>query len=118
MQRYDANAAEDLFNGAYPTLAGWVRRLVDDDDTAHEIASEAFVRLLGRWSKVESPHSHLYWIATNLIRDRQQPGDDGERQERARDRIKQVLLENRPVGGQMRQVGDERPQPHQPGQRR
>jgi hypothetical protein len=34
----DADAAEELFRGVYPKLAGWVRRLVDDDDTAHEIA--------------------------------------------------------------------------------
>jgi RNA polymerase sigma-70 factor (ECF subfamily) len=65
----DAEAAEELFKGVYPKLAGWVRRLVDDDDTAHEIASEAFVRLLARWTKVESPQSYLYMIATNLIRD-------------------------------------------------
>ena len=61
--------AEQLFTANYPKLAGWVRRLVDDDDTAHEIASEAFVRLLSRWTKVDSPHSYLYIIATNLIRD-------------------------------------------------
>jgi RNA polymerase sigma-70 factor (ECF subfamily) len=65
----DADAAEELFKGVYPKLAGWVRRLVDDDDTAHEIASEAFVRLLSRWTRVESPQSYLYMIATNLIRD-------------------------------------------------
>jgi RNA polymerase sigma-70 factor (ECF subfamily) len=65
----DADAAEELFKGVYPKLAGWVRRLVDDDDTAHEIASEAFVRLLSRWTKVDSPQSYLYMIATNLIRD-------------------------------------------------
>ena len=35
--RDDADAAEELFKGVYPKLAGWVRRLVDDDDTAHEI---------------------------------------------------------------------------------
>ncbi len=65
----DADAAEELFRGVYPKLAGWVRRLVDDDDTAHEIASEAFVRLLSRWTRVDSPQSYLYMIATNLIRD-------------------------------------------------
>ena len=46
--------AEQLFAAHYPKLAGWVRRLVDDDDTAHEIASE---------------QSYLYMIATNLVRD-------------------------------------------------
>jgi RNA polymerase sigma-70 factor, ECF subfamily len=67
--RGDADTAEALFKGVYPKLAGWVRRLVDDDDTAHEIASEAFVRLLGRWTRVDSPQSYLYMIATNLVRD-------------------------------------------------
>jgi RNA polymerase sigma-70 factor, ECF subfamily len=64
--------SEQLFAAHYPKLAGWVRRLVDDDDTAHEIASEAFVRLLARWSspgKLENPQSYLYMIATNLVRD-------------------------------------------------
>ena len=65
----DREAAEDLFNASYPRLAGWVRRLVDDDETAHEIASEAFTRLLARWSALENPQSYLYMIATNLVRD-------------------------------------------------
>ena len=69
VQRADPDAVEELFKGVYPKLAGWVRRLVDDDDTAHEIASEAFVRLLSRWTRVDSPQSYLYMIATNLIRD-------------------------------------------------
>jgi len=69
VQGVDADAAGELFKGVYPKLAGWVRRLVDDDDTAHEIASEAFVRLLSRWTRVDSPQSYLYMIATNLIRD-------------------------------------------------
>lgn len=61
--------AEELFASSYPKLAGWVRRLVDDDDTAHEIASEAFVRLLSKWTRLDSPQSYLYMIATNLVRD-------------------------------------------------
>ena len=67
-----AMTPEQLFAENYPKLAGWVRRLVDDDDTAHEIASEAFVRLLSRWTKpsnLDSPQSYLYMIATNLVRD-------------------------------------------------
>ena len=65
----DRAAAEELFNACYPRLAGWVRRLVDDDDTAHEIAAEAFTRLLARWSSLDNPQSYLYMIATNLVRD-------------------------------------------------
>jgi RNA polymerase sigma-70 factor, ECF subfamily len=65
----DSAAAEELFSSCYPRLAGWVRRLVDDDDTAHEIASEAFTRLLARWTSLRNPQSYLYMIATNLVRD-------------------------------------------------
>ena len=65
----DREAVEEFFNACYPRLAGWVRRLVDDDDTAHEIASEAFTRLLSRWSGLENPQSYVYMIATNLVRD-------------------------------------------------
>jgi RNA polymerase sigma-70 factor, ECF subfamily len=66
----DTRAAwRDLFTATYPTLAGWVRRLVDDDDTAHEIASEAFTRLMSHWSQPEDPHAYLYKIAINLVRD-------------------------------------------------
>jgi RNA polymerase sigma-70 factor (ECF subfamily) len=65
----DRAAAEELFSACYPRLAGWVRRLVDDDDTAHEIAAEAFTRLLARWSSLDNPRSYLYMIATNLVRD-------------------------------------------------
>jgi RNA polymerase sigma-70 factor, ECF subfamily len=65
----DSAAAEELFHSCYPRLAGWVRRLVDDDETAHEIASEAFTRLLSRWSSLDNPQSYLYMIATNLVRD-------------------------------------------------
>src|SRR5215472_2829212 len=64
--------AEQLFAANYPKLAGWVRRLVDDNETAHEIASEAFVRLLSRWknpAKLDNPQSYLFMIATNLVRD-------------------------------------------------
>jgi len=66
----DTRAAwRDLFTATYPTMAGWVRRLVDDDDTAHEIASEAFTRLMSHWSLPDDPHAYLYKIATNLVRD-------------------------------------------------
>src|ERR1700761_8458989 len=61
--------AELLFTRVYPQLAGWVRRLVDDDDTARELASEAFVRLLSRSTRVDRPQQYLYVIAGNLIRD-------------------------------------------------
>jgi RNA polymerase sigma-70 factor, ECF subfamily len=58
-----------LFVAVYPRLAGWCRRLVDDDGTAHEIASEAFTRLWARWTAVEEPRGFLYVAAANLVRD-------------------------------------------------
>jgi RNA polymerase sigma-70 factor (ECF subfamily) len=60
---------DELFRAAYPKLAGWIKRQVGDDDIAHELAAEAFVRLLSRWTRVESPQSYLYMVAANLIRD-------------------------------------------------
>ncbi len=65
----DRQAVEDLFQACYPRLAGWVRRLVEDDEIAREIASEAFARLLSRWTSLDNPQSYLYMIATNLVRD-------------------------------------------------
>ncbi len=58
-----------MFAALYPRLAGWCRRLVDDDETAHEIASEAFTRLWARWTKVDEPRGFLYVTAANLVRD-------------------------------------------------
>ncbi|MEZ0068900.1 RNA polymerase sigma-70 factor (ECF subfamily) [Streptacidiphilus sp. MAP12-20] len=69
MKRSQESAASELFAALYPSLAGWCRRLVDDDGTAHEIASEAFARLWARWAAVEEPRGFLYVTAANLVRD-------------------------------------------------
>jgi hypothetical protein len=59
----------DFFAAQYPRLAGWVRRQVDDDETAHDIAAEAFTRLMTRWSASHDQHAYLYKTAVNLLRD-------------------------------------------------
>lgn len=69
MKRSREKAASELFAAFYPRLAGWCRRLVDDDETAHEIASEAFTRLWAHWTAVAEPGGFLYVTATNLVRD-------------------------------------------------
>src|SRR4051812_19076108 len=69
LKRSREKAASELFAALYPRLAGWVRRLVDDDETAHEIASEAFTRLWARWTAVAEPRGFLYVTAANLVRD-------------------------------------------------
>jgi len=63
-------AARVLWNQHYAPLAGWCAALVGDRDAAHDIASEAFVRLLSRWVTVHDPKGYLYVTATNLARDR------------------------------------------------
>ncbi len=65
-----APAGEVTFRLHYAPLAGWCRRMVGDPEVAHDIAAEAFVRLLGRWSTVSDPRAYLYTTALNLIRDR------------------------------------------------
>ena len=69
MKRSREKEASELFAALYPRLAGWCRRLVDDDGTAHEIASEAFTRLWARWTAVDEPRGFLYVTAANLVRD-------------------------------------------------
>ncbi|MBE8477715.1 RNA polymerase sigma factor [Streptomyces justiciae] len=69
MKRSREKAASELFAALYPRLAGWCRRLVDDDETAHEIASEAFTRLWARWTAVDEPQGFLYVTTANLVRD-------------------------------------------------
>ncbi|HWA66720.1 MAG TPA: RNA polymerase sigma factor [Mycobacteriales bacterium] len=65
-----APTGEAIFRAHYAPLAGWCRRMVGDDEAAHDIAAEAFARLLGRWSAVQDPRAYLYTTALNLIRDR------------------------------------------------
>lgn len=77
-------AAAELFDAHYPRLAGWCRRLVDED-SAHEVAAEAFTRLWSRWGRVQDPRGYLYTTATNLIRDR------WRRQEREQRAVRKVV---------------------------
>jgi RNA polymerase sigma-70 factor (ECF subfamily) len=62
--------ARQLWDQHYGQLAGWCAALVGDRDAAHDIASEAFTRLLTKWLQVRDPRGFLYVTATNLARDR------------------------------------------------
>jgi RNA polymerase sigma-70 factor (ECF subfamily) len=64
------DAARILFDLHYAPLAGWCAVLVGDRDAAHDIASEAFTRLLSRWISVQDPKGYLYVTATNLVKDK------------------------------------------------
>ena len=62
----DDPGPQELFAVFYPRLAGWTARLVDDRELAHEIASEAFIRLLPRWDEVREPRSWISSLAKTL----------------------------------------------------
>jgi RNA polymerase sigma-70 factor, ECF subfamily len=68
-----------LWTAYYPPLAGWCAALVGDVDVAHDIASESFVRLLGRWSTVQQPKAFLYTVAANLAKDHWRRQDSNRR---------------------------------------
>lgn len=61
---------EAFFRREFPALAGWAGALVGDADVGRDIASDAFVRLLPRWAKVEDRRGYLYVTAANAVRDR------------------------------------------------
>jgi RNA polymerase sigma-70 factor (ECF subfamily) len=88
------DAARILFDLHYGQLAGWCAALVGDRDAAHDIASEAFTRLLSRWISVQDPKGYLYVTATNLVRDR------WRREQRDRklcERLEQTALTSTPA---------------------
>jgi RNA polymerase sigma-70 factor (ECF subfamily) len=68
----DADRADpmaELFTAHYARLAGWCSRLVGDEQLAHEIASEAFTRLLSKWRGVDDVRGYLYVTASNIVKD-------------------------------------------------
>jgi RNA polymerase sigma-70 factor (ECF subfamily) len=66
---HDNDPMADLFATHYARLAGWCSRLVGDEQLAHEIASEAFTRLLTKWRGVDDIRGYLYVTASNLVKD-------------------------------------------------
>lgn len=88
-----AEPADAVFRLHYGPLAGWCRRMVGDADVAHDVAAEAFVRLLGRWTTVTDPRAYLYTTALNLIRDRWRRGE----RERAALRMTATTVSTQPA---------------------
>lgn len=52
----------------YSGLAGYCHSLVNDRELAHDLAQEAFTRMVGRLTRVEDPKAYVYGVATNLVR--------------------------------------------------
>lgn len=59
----------EVYRAHYGRLAGWTTRLVGDPDIAHDLATEAFVRLHREFVSVDEPRAWLYTVTGNLVRD-------------------------------------------------
>lgn len=64
-----SNAVREVYDAHFGRLAGWAASLVGDKDLAHDFATEAFVKLMRHWSKVEDPRAWLYTTVANQVRD-------------------------------------------------
>jgi RNA polymerase sigma-70 factor (ECF subfamily) len=62
-------AVREVYDAHYPRLAGWTAKLVGDPDLAHDLATEAFLRLLREFGHVDDPRPWLYTVTANLVRD-------------------------------------------------
>ncbi|MCH8614409.1 RNA polymerase sigma factor [Arsenicicoccus dermatophilus] len=62
-------AVRDIYQVYYGRLAGWAASLVGDRDLGHDLATEAFVRLLHHVDSVSEPRAWLYTTTGNLVRD-------------------------------------------------
>jgi RNA polymerase sigma-70 factor (ECF subfamily) len=58
-----------FYRAEYPRVAGYAYRLTRDQELAHDIAQEAFTRLLARWIAVREPRPYVFLVVTNLARD-------------------------------------------------
>lgn len=62
-------AVHEVFVAHYGQLAGWAGHLMGDRDLGHDVATEAFARLLSHWTRVDDPRPWLFATAGNLVKD-------------------------------------------------
>jgi RNA polymerase sigma-70 factor (ECF subfamily) len=62
-------AVREVYDAHYGRLAGWATKLVSDPDLAHDLATEAFLRLVREFGSVDDPRAWLYTVTANLVRD-------------------------------------------------
>ncbi len=67
--RAEELAVREVYRAHFGMLSGWAGRLVGDPDLGHDVATEAFLRLLRHWGDVEEPKAWLYTTSANIIRD-------------------------------------------------
>ncbi len=63
------DAVREVYEAHFGRLAGWAATLVGDRDLAHDFATEAFVKLMRHWGKVDDPRAWLYTTVANQVRD-------------------------------------------------
>jgi RNA polymerase sigma-70 factor (ECF subfamily) len=59
----------EIYEAHYGLLAGWAARLVGDTELGHDLATEAFVRLLRDPAAVQEPKAWLYTVTAHLVQD-------------------------------------------------
>lgn len=62
-------AVHAVFVAHYGQLAGWAAHLMSDRDLGHDLATEAFARLVSHWPEVDDPRPWLFATVANLVRD-------------------------------------------------
>jgi RNA polymerase sigma-70 factor (ECF subfamily) len=59
---------DELFRREYPTVVGITRWFTRDDGRAEEVAQDAFVRLLEKWSRVRTYERPEAWVRLVAVR--------------------------------------------------
>ncbi|NNG39871.1 RNA polymerase sigma factor [Flexivirga sp. ID2601S] len=62
-------AVREVYDAHFGRLVGWTTTLIGDRDLAHDVATEAFVKLMTHWPSVQDPRAWLYTAAANQVRD-------------------------------------------------
>lgn len=62
-------AVREVYDAHFGRLVGWTTHLIGDRDLAHDVATEAFVKLMTHWHSVQDPRAWLYTAAANQVRD-------------------------------------------------
>ncbi len=62
-------AMRAVYDAQFGRLAGWTAHLVGDPDIAHDLATEAFIRLVRQFDSIDEPRAWLYTVTANLVRD-------------------------------------------------
>ena len=62
-------AVREVYDAHFGRLVGWTTTLIGDRDLAHDVATDAFVKLITHWHSVQDPRAWLYTAAANQVRD-------------------------------------------------